>query len=319
VATRAHPKKYPRLIGRQLGLTLIEMMVAMTISLLVALAAVSALIAARQGFTAVDASSQLRDNARFASDLIQRLGVQAGYQNDLFASRRATDSEANAPTGVRGFDHALLSNEDPLNKSTPRSDAMGSDILIIRYQTAETYPGSGVADGSIIDCSGQAPSSVAASKNDSIYSILHVAEANGEPSLMCSYLNAKTKAITTVPIIQGVENFQVLYGVDNVVANKAPSGNTDSVPDQYLRADQLTVSGSSTATAGNWRRVRSLRIGMVLRGAAHSNSQQTSDSSLYPLGQIDEKTYFTVPNDDKDRFRMTSTFTVHLRNDQTLD
>jgi len=111
----------------------------------------------------------------------------------------------------------------------------------------------------------------------------------------------------------------VLYGVDNVVANKAPSGNTDSVPDQYLRADQLTVSGSSTATAGNWRRVRSLRIGMVLRGAAHSNSQQTSDSSLYPLGQIDEKTYFTVPNDDKDRFRMTSTFTVHLRNDQTLD
>jgi type IV pilus assembly protein PilW len=44
------------------GLTLIELLVAMALSLLVVLAAVSALVVARQGFSSVDASSQLRDN-----------------------------------------------------------------------------------------------------------------------------------------------------------------------------------------------------------------------------------------------------------------
>ena len=59
---------------RQQGLTLVELMVAMAISLLITLAAVAALIVSRQGFTALDASSQLRDNGRFAADLLQRLG-----------------------------------------------------------------------------------------------------------------------------------------------------------------------------------------------------------------------------------------------------
>ena len=82
-----------RLFRRQIGLTLVEMMVAMAISLLIVLAAVSALIVTRQGFTSVDASSQLRDNARFSADLVQRLGVQAGYQDDVFASKKASTTE----------------------------------------------------------------------------------------------------------------------------------------------------------------------------------------------------------------------------------
>ncbi|KAB7535791.1 hypothetical protein ET532_027825, partial [Verminephrobacter sp. Larva24] len=74
------------------------------------------------------------------------------------------------------------------------------------------------------------------------------------------------------PIISGVENFQVLYGVDGIgPANTAVPGTTDRVVDRYLRADQLTVSGSQpasinkAATYANWRRVRSIRIGVVLR------------------------------------------------------
>ena len=292
-----------RLFKRQIGLTLVEMMVAMAISLLIVLAAVSALIVARQGFTTVDVSSQLRDNARFSADLVQRLAVQSGYQDDLFASKKATTTEKDtAPSGVFGFDHALLSTTAPLTESTPRSEDNGSDILILRYQTAETFPGSGTADGSIIDCSGQSPSAVASSKGDSIYSILHVAVVGNEPSLMCTYLDSTTNEATTVPIVQGVENFQVLYGTDN---------NVDSVPDKYVSAEGLS-------TTDDWRRVRSLRIGMVLRGAPHSHTSEDGQK-FYPLGQIDVDTFFEPPDGEKDRLRMTSTFTIHLRNDQTLD
>lgn len=309
-----------RLFRRQIGLTLVEMMVAMAISLLIALAAVSALIVARQGFTTVDVSSQLRDNARFSADLVQRLAVQSGYQDDLFASKKASATEiaANIAPGVYGFNNALLSTTAPLTESTQRSEDNGSDILILRYQTAETFPGSGTADGSIIDCSGQSPSAVATSKGDSIYSILHVATVGNEPSLMCTYLDSATNTVTTVPIVQGVENFQVLYGTDNVDPGNAPTGDTDSVPDQYLRADELTVAGSASATHDNWRRVRSLRIGMVLRGGPHSHTSE-DEQKFYPLGQIDVDTFFEPPDGEEDRLRMTSTFTIHLRNDQSLD
>ena len=66
-----------RLPRAQAGLTLIELMVAMVISLVIVLAATAALLISRQGFTSVDAASQLRDSARFAQDVLQRLGVQA--------------------------------------------------------------------------------------------------------------------------------------------------------------------------------------------------------------------------------------------------
>ena len=81
-----HPAFYTYLAaqckdGRQRGVTLVELMVAMALGLLIALAAAASLLISRQGFTAVDAASQLRDNGRYLQSLTQRLGVQAGYRD----------------------------------------------------------------------------------------------------------------------------------------------------------------------------------------------------------------------------------------------
>ena len=135
------------------------------------------------------------------------------------------------------------------------------------------------------------------------------------------------------PLVQGVESFQVLYGVDNVVPNTAPTGTTDSVPERYLRANQLTVTGNDVATYANWRRVRSLRIGMVLRSQPGS-AVDTASQTFYPLGTSkssasdavgsafahatnDPGSEFT-PEVDR-RLRQVVTFTVHLRNFQDLE
>lgn len=109
----------------------------------------------------------------------------------------------------------------------------------------------------------------------------------------------------------------MLYGVDKVVANTAPTGNVDSVPDSYLRADQMTVTGNDAATLTNWRRVRSLRIGLVLRGPPGS-AQSSESQTLYPLGSNYESTSdpgskFTATDS---RLRQVVTFTVQLRNCQ---
>ena len=332
-------------LSHQRGLTMVELLVALTISIMIALAAVAALVVARQGFNAVDASSQIRDNGRFAADLIQRLGVQAGYQDLAYAATPAGSNMAGVPTNpdpnITGFNNALIHGTDPLNASTPRSAAVagyGSDILILRYQAGETFPASNKPDKAMIDCAGTPSSTIPADRYDRMVSIIHVAVSQGEPSLMCSFSATGSAPFTTQPIVQGVENFQVLYGTDGVTAGAAPPTNaasaaalSDSVPDRYLRADQLTVAGDAIGSNANWRRVRSMRIGMVLRGPANS-AQDRSAQTFYPFGAArasatgtagsamssasDPGTIFTPAVDG--RLRQVVTFTVHLRNDQGL-
>ena len=339
----APPLRHRSRTPRQTGLTLIELLVALALSLLVALAAATALMVARGGFAAVDAASQLRDNGRFAADLIQRLVVQTGYKDLPYATTPAGPATAGISTdpdpNITGFNNALLNATDPLNKAAARSASVvgyGSDILILRYQAGETFPGSGVSDNTMIDCAGFPANSTPADRYDRMVGILHVGVGiDGEPSLMCTHLPPKSIKFKTDPVIQGVENFQVLYGTDGVTPNTAPpadpSTGADSVPERYLRADQMTVAGDAEATNRNWRRVRSLRIGMVLRGPLNS-AQDKSVQTLYPLGLAkassagasgsalssasDAGTVFKPPADG--RLRQVVTFTVHLRNDQNL-
>jgi type IV pilus assembly protein PilW len=329
----ASPKSYS-----QHGLTMVELLVAMVISLFISLAAISALLISRQGFSAVDASSQLRDNGRFVADLIQRIGVQSGFKDAPYAAAApiapggVVGLAANPEPDVKGFNSALLDATSPLTAFTARAaNTDGSDILILRYQAVETFPGSGITDRSMIDCAGNASTTPPIDKYDRVPSILHVAVSTDEPSLMCTTINASTGAVTTQPIIRGVENFQVLYGVDGVNAGVAPTGVTDTVPDSYLRADQLDVAGNSVATNANWQRVRSIRVGMVLRGPLNSALDRTAQT-FYPLGPARSSSTGAVgsamssANDNGSifaptpdgRLRQVVTFTVHLRNAQNL-
>lgn len=327
----------------QHGLTLVELMVGMAIGLLVTMAAVAALVVSRQGFNSVDASSQLRDNSRFIQELVQRLGVQAGYKDYRFAAgppltstQDLTDSGPNI-FGLNNSSRTTSNNWDEGTARTTGTVDYGSDILVLRYQTSalntnEPVP---VADGSMINCKGESPNddvNVATDRYDRLISILHVGVgSDGEPSLMCTVRSADG-TYNEQPLVQGVESFQVLYGVDGVQPNNTvvPITTTyTSVPNRYLRADQLTVAGNKAATYANWRRVRSLRIGMVLRASNTSNVDRTTQT-YYPLGSAkgsgsgavgsafasgdDPGTTFAPVVDGK--LRKAVTFTVHLRNYQ---
>ena len=325
---------------RQRGMTLVELLVAMVVGLVIVLAAVASLTVARRGFSTVDAASQLRDNGRYAADLIQRLGVQVGYRDIDFATRdcRHDSSACNPEPDVTGVDNAIPSSSDPTNGWTTRASGsigFGSDILVLQNQTSALLPqaaASNASDGSMIDCLGQAPDWVATDRNERMFSVLYVGPGvSGEPALLC-YAQAASGAFLTQPIVDGVENFQVLYGVDGVSPNAVPSSAataTDGVPERYLTATEMNViPANPDATKQNWRRVRSIRIGMVLRGPPGSAQGQASQT-LYTFApsaassaaagaalssSTDEGTIFTPPNDG--RLRQVVTFTVHLRNPQ---
>ena len=329
---------------KQKGLTLVELLVAVAISLIVVLAATAALLVSRQGFMQVDAASQLRDNAKFAQSLLQRLAVQAGYRDFVFAatSKPATTSGMTTERpNVFGFNNreresSHKSYEAISTARAANSLGYGSDILVLRFQSAARENGSTIVDSAIIDCSGNALDTTMRDRTDRYSSVFHVAiSSNGEPALMCTRWNAsdhfvdnpgeasKEVAIETHPIISGVENFQVLYGVDGITASNTTFAAPDSVPETYLRADQITISGNDDLTLQRWQRVRSIRIGMILR-AAPGTAVGATNVTMYPFGtgaavgmfanNNDPGTIYTPP-DDK-RLRQVVTFTIHLRNPQ---
>ncbi|MCB2022940.1 MAG: PilW family protein [Burkholderiaceae bacterium] len=305
-------------------MTLVELMVALVIGLVVAAAAVAALLVARNGFTTVDATAQLRENARFAADLIQRMAVQAGFE-DVAQRGFSVVPPADKPPAIQGYDNSILNAANPdASTNGSRSSGCGgfsdtscvngSDVLMIRFWGTSPGADPTVADGSMINCAGVGEPE----GTDRATSIFHVVRsASGEPTLACTYRD--TGGVwTTMPLVPGVESFQVLYGVDNVVPGVAPSGTTDSVPDRYLRASQLVVAGDAAATLANWRRVRSLRIGLLFREPTGTAQDRDATAVTYNvLGDGfsvsgDTLSQLAVPADG--RLRQAMVFNIHLRN-----
>ena len=333
----------------------------MGLGLLVIAIAGGALLLGRQGFDAVDSGTQLRDKQRLAVDLLTRTIVQAGFEDYAAGAAFRADYKGDTTSlepDIFGWNNAIYANPGIdisattaiTNGNRPgkcggvmdTSCRNGSDILVVRYQgvTSPTIPAE--SDNSMINCGGQGDKGLVTNDlNERGASLFHVKTVNGEPSLYCSYYSHKSGSWENQPLIEGVESFQVLYGTDRVTPGIAPPSTVgipvdedpllDSIAERWLRADQLTVAGNPKATRDNWRRVRAVRIGLVLRGPVGS-AQQSAAATLMPLGVA----YTDSANDDKSalgvaadrRLRipnasaqagisLPSAFTVHVRNDLT--
>ena len=332
-------------VRKQSGFTLLELLVALGLGLIVVTIAATALLLGQRGYRAVDATTALRDRERFTTDLISRVVVQAGFQDfgtanvGLRSSALALGSDPEPD--IYGWNNAVYKVPDDLFLSTgtkivngnrisncgsvtDTSCLNGSDVLVVRFQGVSTASGGTTADNTMINCAGQGEAGlVTGDLNERAISVFHVARGdNGEPALYCSYYTAGAW-VAAAPMIEGVETFQVLYGTDGVIAATVPStaaGAQDSVADRWLRADQLTVASNPAATRENWRRVRAVKIGMVLRAPTGSAPQSTT-ATFAPLGSLyasssDTGTNLSVAADS--RLRLVSSFSVHLRNDLTL-
>lgn len=339
------PRRYPTAGRRQHGLTLVELLVALGLGLLVVVIAAAALLTGQQGYRSVDATTQIRDRERFVTELLTRVIMQAGYQDlgaeDVSLRSSASLLGSDPEPDILGWNNAvydepadLILSESikitsgnrpgaPSCTATDTSCKNGSDVLAVRYQGVNSLIDPSKPDNTMINCLGQGEAGLSGGDlNQRAVSIFHVARgANGEPSLSCSYYNFDTGLWeASTPIIEGVESFQVLFGTDGVDPGVAPITAQDSIADRWLRADQLTVAGNPAATRENWRRVRAVRVGLVLRGPAGS-AQQAYPDPFTPLGPMYASSGATGSNltvAADTRLRQQSTFTVHLRNDLSL-
>lgn len=300
------------------GLTLVELLVAMFLTTLVILAAVGTLGMARQGLGSVDAAAQLRDNARFAVALIQQLAAQAGYK-DLYDATYAQQTPAGQPFDVQGY-------ETPLSVHGADNGAVGeharvndSDLLTLRAMVSARHEVQGLreadsasegnrdSDQSMVNCLGIAPDRAPSSVSTWIRSDLFLRRetVDAEPAIFCRAYGADGQPLPAQSLIRGVETFQVLYGV-NTASNPNALAD-DAATFQFKTASEIEQ-------AGQWRQVRSLRIGMVLRSSTAAVPERRA-LTYHPLGEAYAAAAggrFEAAADG--RLRQVATFTIQLRN-----
>lgn len=223
-------------VMKQGGFTLIEMMAALLISSVLLLAMYQNFIVTQRTYQLVEGNSLMQENARFSSDILARTVRSTGYRQSPGTGMATVFPVVNPAVAVQanmlaagqvvaGFDNAA----GILNVKG------GTDTITVRYQA-------GVGD---TDCLGNP-----ATPGNIVINYFYVFN-NGNPnnisndSLMCGAqeIGPGGGAAAPQPLVSGVEDFQVLYGIDT---------DTDLVVDTYLNASAMTPA--------DWGKVVTVRI-----------------------------------------------------------
>lgn len=240
----------------QRGFSLVELMVAMVVSLLLLSGVIQVFVSSKQSYRVVDSYSRLQENGRFAVDVLSRNIRMAGYRSNIWEIP-AVAFPPNVPYASTG--QAVFGSDG------------ASDSITFRYQ--------GSGDGFIEDCLG---GNVGAGTTASV--TFRIDATDNE--LECS-VNA---AGIPQPLIDGVENMQIVYGVDT---------NGDFSANQFRTATNVTASGQ-------WNNIIAVRIGLLLNTVG--NVSYVNDSQNYDL----VGTNVTAGADLLRRHRFVTT--INLRN-----
>lgn len=302
---------------RQGGLTLIEIMVAMVVSLILIAGVIQIFVGTRQTYRFQDALARVQENGRFAAEAISRDARLAGFVG--CTTLISVTPNAIPPLAIDySQDNYIEGGVGPALGAEPGTDVLTLRMLspnTVRLSADMTGPGDvvtipanipgfqngdvvGIADCNNVDLftingmAGGGPVDV--TPNDDL------TKAYLEGTVLSRYrevsyyvapgasgdlaLWRRDDGVDT-ELVDGVEDLWLRYGEDL---------NNDGAPNVYVEA----------AAVGNWSRVRSLRISLLLA----SNEDNVTEGAQ----PVDFRGAVVVPADN--RFRQVLTTTVGLRN-----
>lgn len=283
-----NPKRnsaYPGYAGQlQRGFSLIELMIAITLSLVVAFAVSSIFVGSRQGYRTQTGFGQVQEEGRHAQLLITPIVRMAGYlPNPAFQPNPTVifQSAQNKRALFGTYSSAPTSGNYP-GFGTP-AVASGTDTLILTYAGQDSSNQS-----TLFTCLGDA---ITASQT--VTTIFYVSQADntGASSLYC-YTNVTTLtgALSSTtgkaqPLIAGVSNMAVLYGVDT---------DNDGVPNRYYNATNVP----------DWTAVNSVQITLTIDSADVVEAAGGASSTAVTSGGVT----------GSGRVRRTFSTTIQIRN-----
>ena len=220
------------------GLTLIEMLIAILIGLFLTGGLLTLVQAMKRTSLNQSGLSQPQDNERMAMTLITDVIKSTGYYpnpvvNSQAASFPVKNYNANANFTFAG--QALVGTGNY---------AAGSNIITSRYQTA--------GGDNVINCTGNSQGAAA--------TFVNTFSLDGAGNLQCTLIINNGQP-TTVPLISGITNMQIYYGV------QTNGGAATNSVDTYMDAP--------TVTAGNyWNSVKSIMITLTFVNPMFGQPQQ---------------------------------------------
>ena len=239
--------KAPRHLPRQQGYTLLEILVALFIGVFLLAGLFTILQNTRRTSSQQTALTQLQDQQRMALSILGDVIQNAGYFDPKTTSATVAFSAVAASTYASGYAMAV-------GQGLSGSDAGAGDIIVARFAT----------NGSegMINCNG-ATSSAATTFTNMFY-IAPYAGASGGYALYCS-LNGTTAS--GIPLVTGVENMQIYYGVATV----AGANNVDT----YMTATQVQAS------SGGWASVTSVRVTLSFINPFYGQAGYSASTNKY--------------------------------------
>lgn len=210
--------------NREQGLSLVELMVALSIGLLLTLSVSTLLSGSLQIFRLQGESARIQESGRFLMDTLGRQITQAGY---VAISSDYSDTKLEfVGTPISG-EHGVVATRTGERKN-------GSDYLAVSFDASIDCQGNAAAGGTV--------------RNEFFL--------NANDELVCASGGGAAEVLA-----DGVESFQVLYGVD---------ADGDNSVERYA------------AQPGDWSQVRTVRVCTVVRAFSRGTSsaaQQYQDCS----------------------------------------
>ena len=266
---------------QQIGFSLIEMMIATVLGLILTIGTASMYFSSQRSSMARSQYTTIEDNGRSALEVLTKIIEHAGYSSrsavpldERFISSTVTAANCGGVKNV--LTPSLFGTTS--NGASGASDSIGviyiGDASLNRDCSGEQLP---------VTCQAGGVGSMQSSK---IYNYFSVGtNATGMPALNC----AGSRNASTVEIAEGVENLQVLYGLDN---------NNDSRVDRYVNAANVT----------SWNKVVSVQLAILVRSLRKVKTK--AEAKTYNL--LDN---IAITKNDKYQ-RAVFTTIVRLRNVQ---
>lgn len=250
------------------GFTLIEIMVALTVGLFLIGGVMQLFMSNRLSYTMQTQLGLQQENARFALDLISTELGQAGYTT-LGTFDKFDSTTPNPP---------IENDQENATLGLTQANNQASDTITFQHRYVDP------SDNTIRDCL-NADVTAAGMARNTFY--LDDPDGDGTYSLMCLG-NGNASA---APLVDGIDNMQILYGEDLETGMAA-----DRIANSYVSADNVT----------DWNSVVAVRIAILV---STLDSAGGSDSGTHSL----LNTPMMGPFND-DQTRRVYTRTIILRN-----
>ncbi|WP_217808661.1 PilW family protein [Derxia lacustris] len=275
-------------------------MIAMAIGLGMSIAVSSLYISSRGASKTSDAAVEVRSNGRLALQLLTEQLRMAGY-GDYLSGWNGSRYKGSTRTGwnASGIGYAVNGCDGRFTKDVNAPAGCGSvnadqASIALAYHAAT----SSSTNGANVDCVGDEAETDAATGFQTVSNTYFIATDSNtqEPTLYCQGGGGSgVKMASPQPLVTGVEQFVIRYGVDI---------NSDFSVDRVLTATEIRHEAAEKSPKYDFSNVQSVEICLVIRSSQKGSVTLTDES----LDCNEQK--FASDGRYRQRFRTT----VNIRN-----